>query len=74
MIPETGSETRVLENKASQPPKRRLCELPRMGEGDRREPAVNGQSPCAGSGHRPHSVAARLSFWVGSQSLSLLVE
>ena len=46
---------------------------PGRGEGDRCKPVVNRQSPCAGSEHRPHSVATHLSFWVGylaSQSLS----
>jgi len=44
------------------------------GKGNRCEPAVNGQSPWAVSGHRPHSMAAHLSFWMGylaSRSLSL---
>lgn len=38
-------------------------------------PAVNGQLPWVGSGHRPHSVAPHLYFWVGyfaSWNLSLL--
>ena len=44
------------------------------GKGKRCEPAVNGQSPWAGGRHRPHSMAAHLSLWMGylaSRSLSL---